>query len=72
MSWFVYNSNGKLLQSLVVSDNAVTNAKMADDAIGVAELSAMRGLLLLVVHLKLTKLPWKPKPTKTPTHHLTR
>jgi len=40
MSWFVYNSNGKLLQSLVVSDNAVTNAKMADDAIGVAELSA--------------------------------
>ena len=40
MPWSVYNSNGKLLQSLVISDNAVTNAKVADDAIGVAELSA--------------------------------
>ena len=39
MSWFVYNSNGKLLQSLVISDNSVTNAKMADDAIDSAEIA---------------------------------
>jgi len=40
MPWTVYNSDGKVLQSAEVSSNSITNAKMADDAIGVAELSA--------------------------------
>ena len=40
MPWQVYNSAGQLLQATDLPDNAVTNAKVADDAIGVAELSA--------------------------------
>ena len=50
MPWQVYNSAGQLLQATDLVDgtvpaskldtNAVTNAKVADDAIGVAELSA--------------------------------
>jgi hypothetical protein len=50
MPWTVYNSAGQLLQATDLVDgtvtaskldtNAVTNAKVADDAIGVVELSA--------------------------------
>ena len=50
MPWQVYNSAGQLLQATDLVDgtvtaskldtNAVTNAKVADDAIGVVELSA--------------------------------
>jgi hypothetical protein len=40
MPWTVYNSDGKILQSAELGDNAVTNAKMADDAIDSAELAA--------------------------------
>jgi hypothetical protein len=40
MPWQVYNSAGQLLQATDLPDNAVTNAKVADDAIGVVELSA--------------------------------
>jgi hypothetical protein len=40
MPWTVYNSSGNILSSIALTDNSVTNAKVADDAIGVAELSA--------------------------------
>jgi len=40
MPWTVYNSSGNILSSIALTDNSVTNAKVADDAIGVVELSA--------------------------------
>jgi hypothetical protein len=43
MGWTVYNSSGNILSSIALTDNSVTNAKMADDAIGVAELNTTSG-----------------------------
>jgi len=40
MPWTVYNSDGKILQSAEVGNDSITNAKMADDAVGADELAA--------------------------------
>ena len=40
MPWQVYNSAGQLLQATDLPDNAVTNAKVANNAIDSAELVA--------------------------------
>jgi len=40
MPWTVYDSSGNILSSIALTDNSVTNAKMADDAIDSAELAA--------------------------------
>ena len=40
MGWTVYNSDGKILQSAELGDNAVTSAKIADGAIVAADINA--------------------------------
>jgi len=40
MGWTVYNSDGKILQSAELGDNAVTSAKIADGAILNADINA--------------------------------
>ena len=40
MGWTVYNSDGKILQSAELGDNAVTSAKIADGAIVNADINA--------------------------------
>jgi len=40
MPWTVYDSSGNILSSIALTDNSVTNAKMANDAIDSAELAA--------------------------------
>ena len=39
MGWTVYNSDGKILQSAELGDNAVTTAKILDDAVTVGKLA---------------------------------
>jgi len=40
MGWTVYNSDGKILQSAELGDNAVTSAKIANGAILAADINA--------------------------------
>ena len=43
MGWKFFNSSGQLQTEAPIADNAITNAKMADDSIGVAELNTTAG-----------------------------
>ena len=43
MGWKFFNSSGQLQTEAPIADNAITNAKLADDSIGVAELISTAG-----------------------------